>query len=192
MKDIIKWFRNHKILNIIIACIIAISIALSLSIYYYNLGDNIYIYQNKQDKKFIKKLFKENWYWLVAGNSSYNKNYVENILNYKSPTGTNKNKETLEIYLYKEDNKPVAMVAFYKVKVYEGAILFLGVNKNYRGKGYARKLLNFGLSKLKSQNVSIVRILTRTDNKAALQLYKKLGFEKVWTDGSYVRLIKKL
>lgn len=188
MNNFLGSIRKYKSFQILVALAISLSVIFSLGWYFYRSANSIALYNNAVDCNFINKLFKENWYWLVAGNSDFNQTYVKNIFDRKSPTGDIKSAGSLSVYTYKDNNQPVGMVAFYKHKVYEGAILFLGVDKEYRGHGYARKLLKFALDKLKSQGVSIVRILTRTNNKPALNLYKSLGFKEVWSDKDYIKL----
>lgn len=53
----------------------------------------------------------------------------------------------------------------------------LGVNKMYRGKGFAKSLLAFIISS--NENRNKIGLLVDPDNIAALSLYQKLNFKKV-------------
>ena len=61
----------------------------------------------------------------------------------------------------------------------EGRIYMLGVDPDYRGKGVGMQVLVAGLSRLKGKGIRIVQLTVDSENKAALALYRSIGFE-VW------------
>jgi ribosomal protein S18 acetylase RimI-like enzyme len=66
---------------------------------------------------------------------------------------------------------------------YIGAIEFIVINKNYRGKGYARALV----SHILSDNLYTQHILQVEDtNKTAISLYQSLGFKKIFSCNKYL------
>lgn len=61
----------------------------------------------------------------------------------------------------------------------EARILSIGVLPEFRGQGLGSRLLEAGLSYLKTRGVEKVRLEVRPGNLAAVRLYKNHGFEKV-------------
>jgi mycothiol synthase len=61
-----------------------------------------------------------------------------------------------------------------------GRIYMLGVDPDYRGRGFGRQLLLVGLSYLRSKGLRVVQLTVDRENKAARALYKSVGF-KLWT-----------
>lgn len=59
----------------------------------------------------------------------------------------------------------------------EARILSVAVDPNYQGLGIGTKLMQMGLDYLQSRGEKLVRLEARPDNKAAVHIYKKLGFE---------------
>ena len=55
----------------------------------------------------------------------------------------------------------------------------LGVDPDYRAKGVGMQVLVAGLSRLKGKGIQIVQLTVDSENKAALALYRSIGFE-VW------------
>jgi mycothiol synthase len=59
-----------------------------------------------------------------------------------------------------------------------GRITMLGVDPDYRGRGFGRELLLAGLSYLKSKGLRVVELTVDTENKVAYALYKSVGFKR--------------
>ena len=71
------------------------------------------------------------------------------------------------------------------------------VKKALRGNGYGKKLMNHVIEYAKKENYEELSLGVNLDNYIALNLYVKLGFNKIQyigedSDGKYVKLIKKL
>ena len=71
------------------------------------------------------------------------------------------------------------------------------VKKESRGQGYGKKLMNYVIEYAKNENYEELSLGVNLDNFIALNLYVKLGFDKIQyigedSDGKYVKLIKKL
>lgn len=71
------------------------------------------------------------------------------------------------------------------------------VKKDSRGQGYGKKLMNYVIEYAKNENYEELSLGVNLDNFIALNLYVKLGFNKIQyigedSDGKYVKLIKKL
>lgn len=59
--------------------------------------------------------------------------------------------------------------------------------EEFKGRGYGIKLIEKAIDLAKKQNVDSVELNVNRDNLAAINLYKKSGFEK--TNKDYYRLI---
>ena len=55
--------------------------------------------------------------------------------------------------------------------------LGMGVIKPYRGKGYGKKLLKYVIDHAWSQGLKRLELEVFSDNKIAINLYKKMGYE---------------
>lgn len=71
------------------------------------------------------------------------------------------------------------------------------VKKDYRGNGYGKKLTNHIIEYAKKEKYEELSLGVNLDNFIALNLYVKLGFDKIQyigedSDGKYVKLIRKL
>ena len=171
--------------TILISSIAAVLIGVGGAFWYYQSTGNIKPYDAARDKAFIMKVFKDNWYWLL---SDYTPNYdVEFMLDHRAPTAEDMSDAgKLILRTYVIDGTPVGFIHYYEDVLKVGRILFMGVGKDYRGKGYARELVKYVVGDLKKRGMLTIRMYTRTDNTRARKLYDSLGFKQIWTDGAYM------
>lgn len=171
----------RKTLLIVVA---ALAAALGGGYYYANYSEGIYEYSCTKDKQFICTFFKENWYWLIHDYSlTFSPEYMldKRAASQKDPRTVG----ILRVKTYRVKGQPVGFVAYYPSELYTGRLLFLGVDKQYRSRGIARKLTQYALDDLKRLGVKTIWINTRTDNTPGRKLYESLGFKVGWTDGAY-------
>lgn len=78
---------------------------------------------------------------------------------------------------YEEDN---SILGYIYLKYNNGEYIIDGlyVEKEYRNKGIAKKLINEGLNILKEKSIKYVNINVLRDNEIAYNLYKELGFNE--------------
>jgi mycothiol synthase len=55
----------------------------------------------------------------------------------------------------------------------------IGVHPNYRGRGFAKSLIQEGLTQLKARGMEFARLGTRSDNFAMLGLAKLMGYKEI-------------
>ncbi len=80
------------------------------------------------------------------------------------------------MFCYKKNNKIIGFIS-YSI-IYERAELnYIVVDEKYRGKGIAQKLLDFALDDLKNNMVENFSLEVNVNNKDAIKLYLKNGFE---------------
>lgn len=139
-------------------------------------------FEYNRDSDFIKKLFHDNWYWLVASDT-YDVDYMLfNKASSKSPEHVG----NLTIKTLYDDNDPLGFIAYYKKSFYLGFILFVSVDAEYRSRGYAKYMMQQALNDLRCHNVLRVRLVTRVENYAAQKVYTSLGFKEESRDDTFV------
>ena len=69
----------------------------------------------------------------------------------------------------------------------ESEIITIAVTKNWRGNGIARQLMDAAIRKLQADRVASLFLEVDETNKAAIALYKKLGFSSIGQRESYYR-----
>lgn len=146
--------------------------------------DGIYNYEPQRDRAFILSIFEKDWYWLVSEHSfAFSAEYMlDNKASNKNP----ENKGNLNIKVYLLNQKPVGFVVYFKESFLKGDLRFIAIDESVRGKGYANALLKYALDDLKKMGCINVRLVTRTNNIKAQNLYTKFGFHETWRDDGFV------
>ncbi len=140
-------------------------------------------YQPTTDRTVFIDLFNKNRYWLTT-NEDYS---AEHMLDTRSPNDYQEQFiGKLTIKAARVNGKSVGFVAYYKKKFYEGFILFLLVAKEYRGKSYATKLLKYAINALFEDHALVVRLVTRTNNYAAMKVYERAGMKETHRSNGFV------
>jgi len=101
-------------------------------------------------------------------------------------------KNNLTIKVDYENGEPAGFVAYYPKAFYEGFVLFVAVDQNFRSRGIAKNLLGYAINDLKSKGSTIIRLQTRLINKPARKVYSGMGFEETWNDGEFIGYEKRL
>ena len=153
-----------------------------------NDGIQIKFFDDKRDRNFIKKAIDDDYYWLV----NYPNFEADFMLDNMVPA---KDKMEflgrLNVRTLTENNKPIGFITFYPINFSTARIQFLCIDKECRGKGYAKKLMDDTISEIKDMGYENVVLVTRTTNKPAIELYKRLGFNIVDEDSYGILYFKK-
>lgn len=64
-------------------------------------------------------------------------------------------------------------------------LLYIYIDRNKRGNGYGKNLLNATIEKLKELNVKEIVLEVRKDNIVAYNLYKQVGFNEIGIRKNY-------
>ncbi len=184
--------RNHSYIQYILGIVLIAGLAAAGWWFFAHPKEGIYSYNPSIDRDFIINFYKdkENWYWMLT---DYTREYsIERLLDFREYAGEPEYNGKLIIKTYRINNKPVGFSVFFPKELFEGAILFIAVDKEHRKKGIARKLTVNAIDELKKGGAQVIRLWTRADNVKARTLYESLGFKLFWTDGAYVRYEKYL
>lgn len=142
-------------------------------------NDDFYIYTFNDDERDIQDIeatFQDDFYWLTT-RDTYD---VRAMLKHRTSEFTDPSLyNNMFIYIMRQrvTNAFIGFMSFFKVSFYKGQILFVSVNKAFRGKGYGQKLTEYALEQMKNMGMIKATLFTRTDNKAARKLYERMGFK---------------
>ena len=85
-----------------------------------------------------------------------------------------------KIFLFEIENKIVGMCSIEginKIRIKHRVDFAITVLKNYWGNKIGEKLIDYAIDYCKSNSIKKIELTVRIDNKRALKLYKKFGFE---------------
>ena len=85
-----------------------------------------------------------------------------------------------KIFLFEIENKIVGMCSIEginKIRIKHRVDMAITVLKNYWGNKIGEKLIDYAIDYCKSNSIKKIELTVRIDNKRALKLYKKFGFE---------------
>lgn len=139
-----------------------------------------YIYpfnDDERDIQDIEKIFMDDFYWLTTRDSyDVRAMLTRRTSDFADPTVNN------DMFIYVMRDKAtdglIGFVTFFKLSFYKGQVLFLSVNREFRGKGYGRALVSYALDQMKNMGMIKAKLFTRLDNKPARALYESLGFQE--------------
>ncbi len=86
--------------------------------------------------------------------------------------------DTARFYVLRDNKKLLGYIGANNIcgEVY---ITNVAVNKNYRGKGYGKMLVNYLAKQCEAEDALFVTLEVRKSNENAIALYKKCGFQRV-------------
>lgn len=165
--------------------IITFFIAVSITAFIFLLYNQSFLtpYNPKTDRQEIINLFEKERYWLTA-TPGYS---VEHMLDAKSPSEQQPSfKGALHLFTARINGVFAGFCAYYFKRKDLGQILFIAIDPIFRGKGYAKKMVQFCLNEIKKKGTPYAMILTRVDNIAAQKAYEGVGFIESYRDESFV------
>lgn len=84
-----------------------------------------------------------------------------------------------KVFVYLVQNEVVAVAELMRAWSGDKAYLYgICVDGNFRGQGIGKKLIENICEYLKAQGVKLIELTVAPENKEAIALYEKLGFEK--------------
>jgi ribosomal protein S18 acetylase RimI-like enzyme len=151
-------------------------------------NDTFQLCKTDEQCGFVKKVYKDNFALLTV--NPYHDFDV--MLKKRAP---NKHEAKyfgkLDTVVLYDQKQPVGFVSYYMTSSYMGRVLFLAVDKQFRRKGYAKRLMSFAIDHLKKQGVKIIKVATYEENKKAQQMYtQRFGFVKENQEGKILHYRK--
>lgn len=139
-------------------------------------------YNASRDKAAIKKMFHDDWQLLYYGDFEEIQETdfdVDFMLDNRSSSQYFAS-HNLVLKVLRESGKTVGFLAFYPKSPYWWHMLFLIVDKDCRGKGYASKLVQFFIDDSVARGAIKLTTFTRLMNKPARAVYEgKFGFKDI-------------
>lgn len=91
-------------------------------------------------------------------------------------------------YIIFDDNNLAGFATFFRDIDDEDSTFvdYLWVSEKYRGKGMAETLLRYVFRYSKARRRNTVFLETSDDNKPAISLYRKIGFQKILSEDGYI------
>jgi ribosomal protein S18 acetylase RimI-like enzyme len=158
------------------------TIGLGLFFYFRN-ADHIYPFDEKKHTLPILELFEKDRYWLSA-TPNYSAVYM---LKYRAKDWNLSSINKLKLNVLEENGNFVGFTGYHLKENPEiGKILFLAINKEYRGKRYGEKLARYAINQLVKMGAKIIVLSTRVENHSAQNLYRRMGFIETGQDNTFM------
>lgn len=140
-------------------------------------------FQDERDTQDMLKIFEKDRYWLISS-EDYDPAWA---LKTRSPNKRDSRYfGKMNIKVLRENGQLVGFITYYMRNFFLGQVLFLAVNPEFRGKGYAQQLMQYAIDDMKKQGASMITLVTRTSNTSAQSVYKKAGFTMTHEEDGFV------
>ncbi|MGI5992381.1 MAG: GNAT family N-acetyltransferase [Methanosarcina sp.] len=111
----------------------------------------------------------------------------EGFENQSSETLIKYSKNCRNTFYIIKDNDRIAGYCSYYLKPYfslkgfekQSVISSIAIDRNFRGRGFAERLLRFTIKEMKVNGVSSILLYVNANNRPAIQLYEKIGFQPI-------------
>lgn len=169
---------------------VLILLSIGASVFYYYAPQPMFAqtgpitdFNDSRDTQDVLKLFEKDRYWLISS-EDYDPAWA---LATRSPNKRDSRYfGKLNIKVLRENEQFVGFVAYYMKNFFLGQLLFLGINPDFRGKGYAQQLMKYAIEDMKKMGASMITLVTRTSNISAQAVYKKMGFTVTHEEDGFV------
>jgi ribosomal protein S18 acetylase RimI-like enzyme len=151
--------------------------------YWLDSTNSIEDFVDARDTKQVNQLFRDDWFLMICDENS--KTYDIDFMLQNRTSSQRAKLNDLVIKVWRENNEVAGFLAYYKKSLYRWHLLFLIVNKKYRGQGRSKKLLKFAVDDMVARGALRVDLATRSVNKLAQSVYESFGFKLVHSEGKY-------
>ena len=142
-----------------------------------SVDSEIIAFDLKRDGKDIMAIFDRDWDWLIPGDrDSFS---PELMLAYQAPMQNPMYAGRLKIKVIRDGDNLVGFVAWYMKDPEKGFLNFVVVNPEYRGKGYADKLVRHAMDQMIKEGAKKLTMVTWPYNVRARKVYDRLGWKVV-------------
>jgi ribosomal protein S18 acetylase RimI-like enzyme len=177
-----NFFRSYsKFIQMIVAVVACMTVGwCAYSWAFYDNG--IVDYQSFRDKQSVKNVFHDDWKLLYYGDmdtiseTDFN---VDFMLDNRSSSQYVR-QSNLILKVLREHGQTVGFLAYYPKSHYWWHMLFLIIDKEHRGRGYAAKLVQFFIDDAVARGALKLTTFTRLVNTPARAVYEgKFGFKDI-------------
>ena len=185
---------NKKLVTGIFAFTVLAGTGVGYRLYYGNAvfhfsDQSIVLYDRAKHRKSIDRIFNEDFHTLTA-NPDHS---MDLMLEKRSPNRyEQKYFGKMDTVVLLEVGQVAGFISYFMRNNYEGKILFLAIDSQFRRKGYARRLAQHGIDELKKQGAKFVVLHTRVENNKAQQLYESMGFVRKYEENGFFFYRKEL
>jgi len=147
-------------------------------------GDGLLLteYDGDRDYKQIIELFNKEKYWLTGDPDSP----VEETFTHLAPRRGPQYHGQLKVKVLRKEDDLVGFVSHYMEDADTGFILYLAIDRNYRGRRLADRLMRIAVNDLLSLGARRIKLITRPTNVSAQAVYNRIGFRELGRDAVYV------
>ena len=173
-----NFFKNY---SHSMKAVLSIAALMMIGFYAYtwcSYDNGVVDYVASRDKIAIKRMIKDEWEILVHHSNldTYN---VDFMLDNSSSSQHHKDNK-LVLKVLRHAGKTVGFTAYYPKSSFWWQLLFVVVDKDYRKKGFASKLIQYDIDDMVKRGALKITIWTRLDNTNARSLYEgKFGFKDI-------------
>ncbi len=151
-------------------------------------GPQIIEFDINRDGKDIMAIYERDWDWLIPGDR--NSFSPELMMAYRAPQQNPMYAGRLKIKVMRDENdKLIGFVAWFMKNADVGFLNFLDVNPEYRGKGYAEKLVRYAMDQMIKGGAKKLTMVTYTHNARARKFYNRIGWRETGIEGKQVHLV---
>jgi ribosomal protein S18 acetylase RimI-like enzyme len=148
-------------------------------------GPQVIEFDINRDGKDIMAIFDRDWDWLIPGGRETFS--PELMMAYRAPQQNPLYADRLKIKVMRDaDDTFIGFVAWYMKSSDVGFLNFLDVNPEYRGKGYAEKLLRYGMDQMIKAGAKKIEMVTWPHNVRSRRLYDRVGWRVKGIEGRQV------
>ncbi len=187
------FFKSYRLMMSLVLAFVAVA-TLVFCWYAWSVYDNgVVDYQAWRDKDAVKQMFHDDWQWLQYGDwdkISEDDFDVDFMLDNRSSSQHSAH-SNLILKVLRQSGKTVGLLAYYPKSAYWWQMLFLIVDKDHRGKGYASKLVQYFIDDSVARGAVKLTTFTRLLNTRARSVYEgKFGFKDIkHYDDKYMDLV---
>jgi ribosomal protein S18 acetylase RimI-like enzyme len=128
----------------------------------------------------------DNFYWMIGGRPEHRSEYsVDFMLRYRSSSQYEK-KYNLILKTILVDGRIAGLLAYHPESSRVWRLLFLIVDQDFRGRGFAKKMLKYAVDDMLARGAIQLVVYTRNNNFKAQKMYTDFGFKQVGTSNEGV------
>lgn len=145
-------------------------------------GPQIMPFEYDRDHQAIRDIFKRDWDWLIPAGVTEKDYSLDLPLKHRAPQQNPFLAGRMHINVLRDGDAFIGFLAYYLKSSNVAFLNFVDINPEFRGKGFAKKLIQHALEQMKARGIKKVEMVTYPFNDRALNLYRQIGFQEVGRD----------